>query len=132
MKNSGNEALLNLGLLWLRVLMGAGIAYHGAMKIFGGMMGKLTEGVAGMGFPFPEFFAWSAALAEFAGGLLIVLGLYTRPAALFVLVTMIVAAFFAHAKDPFSAKELALAYGVMAAALLMTGPGRWSIDSHKK
>ena len=122
------EAALNLGLLWLRLLMGAGIAYHGYNEIFGGMMGRLTQGVAQMGFPTPELFAWAAALSQFAGGLFIIIGFLTRPAAFFVFFTMTVAAFIKHSVDPFNVKELALAYWAMAGALILTGPGKFSID----
>src|SRR3989338_5873123 len=87
------ECMTDIGLLWLRVLTGLGMAYHGYGKVFGGSMDKMTEGVAAMGFPAPEFFAWAAALSEFAGGILLVLGLFTRPAALFILITMAVAVF---------------------------------------
>lgn len=122
------EGLLNLGLLWLRILMGTGIAYHGYGKIFGGGVSRLVEGVALMGFPFPEVFAWAAALSEFAGGICIVLGLFTRWAALFVFGTMSVAAFVAHQTDPLKVKELALAYWTMAGTLILTGGGSLGLD----
>lgn len=63
------------------------------------------------------------------GGLLIALGLATRPAAFLVLVTMGVAAFIRHAADPFRVKELALAYWTIAGALILTGGGPWSLDA---
>lgn len=129
MKETLKETLLHTGLLWFRALMGAGIAAHGAVKIFGGKMDAFSRGVAGMGFPLPEFFAWSAALSEFAGGIFIILGLYTRPAAFFVALTMAAAAFLKHAGDPFSDKELALAYGAAAVMFMIAGPGRFSVDS---
>jgi putative oxidoreductase len=47
----------------------------------------------------------------------------------FVLVTMLVAAFHVHATDPFSKKELALAYATAALAILLAGPGRLSLDA---
>lgn len=119
----------SLGLLWLRVLMGAGIAYHGYGKVFGGYMDKVVEGVAKMGFPFPEFFAWAAALSEFAGGTLIVLGLATRFAALSVFITMSVAGFIVHAADPLNVKELAFAYWTAAGTLILTGAGPLSLDA---
>lgn len=122
------DTLRNFGLLWLRVLGGAGIAYHGYGKVFGGMMGKFVQGVAKMGFPAPEVFAWAAALSEFAGGIFIVLGLATRPAAFFVFATMSVAAFVVHKADPFQVKELALAYWTLAGTLIFTGPGSISFD----
>ncbi|MCG3205690.1 MAG: hypothetical protein KCHDKBKB_02412 [Elusimicrobia bacterium] len=123
------EKLLHSGLLCLRIFLGLGMAYHGYGKVFGGHITLLTEGLAGMGFPLPVVFAWLAALAEFGGGLCIALGIGTRIAALFVFVTMAVAFFVAHAKDPFQVKELAYLYGAGALSLILTGGGRFSIDS---
>jgi len=122
------ESLKSLGLLWLRVLMGAGIATHGYGKIFGGGMEQFTGFIGSMGLPQPEIMAWAAALSEFGGGILIILGLATRFAALFIFATMGTAIFVAHAADPFAKKELALAYWTMAGTLILTGAGRWSID----
>ncbi|MEJ5298405.1 MAG: DoxX family protein [Armatimonadota bacterium] len=119
----------SLGLLWLRVLCGAGIAMHGYQKIFGGNMPGFIESVGKMGFPLPEVFAWLAAGSEFVGGLLLILGLATRVAAFFVFLTMTVAAFVAHAGDPISTKELALAYFAMSACLALTGAGSISLDA---
>jgi putative oxidoreductase len=113
--------------------MGAGIAYHGFGKIFEpGQMAKFTQGVAKLGFSMPEAFAWMAALSEFLGGILIVLGFRTRIAAFFVFVTMSVAIFLQHAGDPLSKKELAMAYWTMAGALVLTGSGKYSIDGAPK
>ena len=119
----------DIGLLWLRVMIGLAIASHGYGKIFGGQMDRFAEGVAAMGFPLPGFFAWSAGLSEFLGGSLIAIGLATRPSALFVFITMGVAVFIRHGADPFSRKELALAYWAMAGAVMLLGPGRWSLDA---
>lgn len=117
-----------VGVLWLRLLMGIGIAHHGYGKVFGGHLEQFTQGVAKLGFPFPEVFAWAAALSEFAGGVLIALGLGTRVAAGFVFMTMSVAAFMQHAADPLSVKELALAYWTIAGTLILTGAGPLSVD----
>ncbi len=119
----------SLGLLWLRVLMGAGIAHHGWQKVFGGTMGEFTEGVTALGFPAPAFFAWAAACSELIGGLCILLGLGTRIAAGFVFMTMSVAAFLQHARDPLQVKELALAYWTMAGALVLLGGGGFSLEA---
>ena len=123
------EALLDLGLLGLRVLLGAGLAYHGFGQVFGGDVAGLAEGVTKLGLPYPVHSAWLAALSEFVGGILLVFGLGTRVAAFFIFITMSVAAFLAHAHDPFAVKELALAYWAMAGTLVMTGPGGTSVDA---
>lgn len=122
------DNLRDIGLLWLRVLMGLGIAYHGYGKIFGGGLEGFAQGVAGMGLPFPELMAWAAALSEFAGGILVAAGLFGRIAAFFVFATMTVAVFVAHAADPFNVKELALAYWTMSGAVILLGTGRFSLD----
>jgi len=123
------EKTLQLGILWLRIFMGTGIAYHGLSKIFGGRMEGMIGAIANMGFPLPSFFAWAAALSESIGGILIILGLGTRIAALFIFITMSVAAFIVHGSDPFKIKELALTYGVMAITLILMGGGHFSLDS---
>lgn len=120
--------LSTFGLLWLRVLMGLGIASHGYDKLFTGRMDRFTEGVAKLGFPAPDFFAWASALTEFIGGILIALGLGTRVAAFFVFINMSVAVFIRHAPDPFDVKEKALAYWTVAMAIVLMGPGFFSVD----
>lgn len=122
------DFLLNVGLFGLRVLAGTGLAYHGFGKVFGGNMAGFAQGVAKLGFPAPDFFAWAAALSEFLGGILLILGLFTRPSAFFVFVTMAVAGFLQHAKDPFQVKELAFLYGIVALSLILTGAGKFSVD----
>lgn len=116
------------GLLIPRVYIGLAMAFaHGLGKL--PPSEKFIEGVAEMGFPAPLVFAWAAAVAEFAGGLCLALGLLTRPSALFCLFTMIVAAFVRHGADPFQRKELALLYAAAFAIFVVIGPGRFSLDA---
>ena len=81
-----------------------------------------------MGFPLPILFAWLAALSELLGGLLLAVGLFTRYAAFFVFGTMTVAAFIAHAGDPFNVRELALLYWAVMLSLLLVGGGRFELE----
>lgn len=126
------------GLAVLRVGTGLMIALgHGLSKVWGpnglGPGPAFVDGVEAMGFPVPMMSAWMAALAEFLGGLLIALGLLTRPAALVLIGNMAVAAFIAHANDPVftsggRAKEMALLYLLPFILLACTGGGRFSAD----
>jgi len=122
-----NARWTDIGLVWLRVLMGLGSAHHGYAKIFGGQMAGFTQAVAGLGFPLPGLFAWMAALSELVGGLCVALGLGTRLAAFFVFCTMSVAVFLHHRADPLPIKELALAYWTVSGALIAMGGGRFTL-----
>jgi putative oxidoreductase len=123
-----SKTMVSVGLLWLRILAGAGMAYHGYGKVLGGHITQMIEGVGKMGFPMPHVFAWAASLSELAGGICLVLGLGTRFAAFFIFITMSVAAFKVHAADSFQVKELALAYWAVSGALMLTGAGSFSFD----
>ncbi len=107
----------------------------GLMLAFGHGIGKLPPseqfitGVSGMGFPLPTVFAWAAALSEFLGALCVGLGFFTRMGAFFVVCTMSVAAFIAHAPDPFQKKELALVYLLSFLLIFAMGSGKYSLDS---
>ncbi len=117
------------GWLIVRLTFGLSLALaHGASKVFTpGKIDSFAVGVGEMGFPLPTFFAWCAALSEFLGGLLIALGLATRPAALFVAFAMVVA-LYRHRADPFGKAELALLFFAIAVATAFIGGGKFSLD----
>jgi uncharacterized membrane protein YphA (DoxX/SURF4 family) len=85
--------------------------------------------IGGLGFPVPEAFAWMSGFAEFGGGLLLAIGLLTRPAALLVAVHFVIVTFLAHAGDPFGRRELPLFFLVAALLFVFTGAGRYSADA---
>ena len=66
--------------------------------------------------------------AEFGCSILLMLGLFTRLAAIPLAIGMAVAAFVAHAPFSFSASELPLLYLVVFASFFFLGAGRYSID----
>ena len=118
----------NVGLAILRVFSGLSMALaHGIGKI--PPSERFVQGTAAMGFPLPEFFAWMAGLSEFGGGLLVALGLGTRPAAIFVGCTMVVAGFIRHAPDPYGRKELALLFLAVMVMFALVGAGRYGLDA---
>jgi len=123
----------DVGLLILRVA-GAYLLVHGFGKVSGAIEGTAKWGgfvaaVGSMGFPLPHVFAWAAALSELLGGAAVVLGIYTRFAALSCAVTMFVAAFVAHGDDAFAKMEPALVYLSVFLGLVFLGGGRLTIDS---
>lgn len=118
----------SFGLLILRVFAGATMAIaHGWGKLAG-----FSEKSGG--FPDPIGLGSPTALglavfAEFFCSLAIILGLFTRAAAIPLLITMLVAAFMIHGDDPFQKKELALFYGAVFLTLIFTGAGKFSVDA---
>jgi putative oxidoreductase len=118
------------GDLILRIFVGVTMAFgHGLGKFPPSV--QFIEGVANLGFPQPSFFAWAAAAAELMGGIFLALGLFTKPAAGAIAITMIVAGFGRHAADPFKIKELAFVYLAIALFYFLSGAGRYSVDAYK-
>ena len=87
-----------------------------------------VQQVAGLGFPAPAFFALLAALSEFAGGVLLAVGLFTRPAAIGLAFTIGVAAFGFHRVSPIIA--LHITQGLFWSYMLfaIAGGGRFALD----
>ena len=129
--------MMDLGLMIARLVVGLVMAAHGAQKLFGWFGGYGLAAVAGMfeslGFRPGRFFATTAALAEFTGGLFLALGVLGPVGPALVLPVMIVAAVSVHLKNGVFATsngiEIPLLYGAAAAALALTGPGRYSLDT---
>ena len=109
----------------LRILSGAMFACHGAQKIFGAF-GGMPPGA-------PQTVVWIAGPIEFFGGVLIALGLFTRPAAFISSGLMAVAYFWGHARGGFLPKvnggELAVFYCWVFLYIAAQGPGAFAIDN---
>lgn len=124
----------NAALLLTRVWLGVIGFYHGGQKLFGWFDGHGIDGFAGfltsLKVPLPTLSAYMAGGTEFFGGLLIAIGLLTRPAAGLFMFTMLVAAFTAHA-GKFGAQngggEYALTLAVVSAGLVLSGAGRFAL-----
>ncbi|TAE32268.1 MAG: DoxX family protein [Cytophagales bacterium] len=84
-----------------------------------------------LGFPFPAVGAHVSAYTEFVGGILLLLGLWTRPAALLVFINFMVAFFLAHIaindtyQNTFPSANLA----AVSLFLLLNGAGKFSLDN---
>ena len=144
----------SLGLLLLRLVVGATLFAHGYPKLFGGpgkqahpLMTKtmgpnyaaaversgpgFAAGLERMGVPYPQLAAKVSAYTEVAGGVAIAAGIMTRPIALAAAFNMGIAVWKAHWKNGFYGQggyEFALLLGTSAMTLALAGPGAISID----
>jgi putative oxidoreductase len=128
---SSNEG--NMGYLFLRLFIGVAFIIHGYPKMFGGVEKWAAIGgvMSKLGITFfPAFWGFMAAFAEFFGGFFLILGLCTTISSFLILFTMSVAVFFVHGGDPFSKKELALAYFFCVFLFMVKGAGKYSLDYH--
>ena len=118
---------LDLGILIIRVAIGAFMLTHGypkLMRLFSGEEIRFADPFD-LG-PVPSLAL--AVFAEFFCSIFIAIGLGTRLASIPLIITMAVAAFVAHAGDPFGQKETALLYLLFYILLLITGSRRYSVD----
>lgn len=121
----------------LRVPIGLILAAHGSQKLFAWFGGYGLEGtgqwMASIGLEPGYLMALMAGSAEFFGGLALALGLLTRPAALAVAVTMLVAIFSVHIQNGLfmanNGYEYALTLFVVSLAVAIQGGGRFALDN---
>ena len=122
------------GILFLRIGIGFSFIFvHGWGKIMGGpeLWGKIGGSMANMGITFaPVFWGFMASISEFGGGILILFGLFTRPASAFLAFTMLVA-FMQHTSklDPWNRAIYPMEMFAVFMALLFIGAGKYSIDA---
>ena len=126
-----------LGSLALRIPVGIVLAAHGAQKLFGWFGGYGLEGtgqwMASIGLAPGYLMALLAGSAEFFGGLALILGLLTRPAAAISAFTMLVAIFAVHISHGLfisnNGYEFALTLFAATLALTIQGSGSYALDN---
>ena len=129
--------LIDVALLMLRLALGICFVIHGLGKlgIVGpGTMQGFTGWLTSLGVPFPALQARAAMMTELAGGALLALGLGTRVAAFFCLITMMVAVTIGHKGGGYlitnnpPGNEYALNLAILMIFLILVGPGAYSLD----
>lgn len=126
-----------LAALVLRIPVGLTLAAHGSQKLFSWFGGYGLEGtgqwMASIGLEPGYLMALLAGSAEFFGGLALVLGLLTRPAALATAFTMLIAIFSVHIGNGLfmsnNGYEYALTLLAVTVALAIQGGGRYALDN---
>ena len=108
----------------LRIVAGLLFWQHGARKLMGWLGGNQVESIASL--------MGTAGILEFAGGILMILGLFTRPVAFLLSGQMAVAYFMRHSPQAFwpimNGGELAALYSFIWLFFSMNGPGAFSLD----
>jgi putative oxidoreductase len=123
----------------LRLVMGLILFPHGGQKLFGWFGGGGITGTTAfftsVGLPAPHAFAYVAGILEFFGGIAIALGLLTVAATAGLIAEMVIAVAAVSYSAGFFVTAQKIGWELNAyligllAALLLTGPGRWSADA---
>jgi putative oxidoreductase len=127
---------INLGLLVLRVAVGATMIAHGYNHIYGG--GKIdgtARWFASLGMKPGKVHAWLASLTELAAGAALIAGFFTQYAAGAILGVVLVAWITNHRKAgffvfrrPTEGWEYLMNLAAACVAIACLGPGEWSVD----
>ena len=129
--------MIDVALLVLRAGIGLVFAAHGAQKLFGWWDGpgmtRWQGAMEHMGYRPAPLFSTVSALVEFGGGLFLAVGFLTPLAAAVLIAQAIVIVGSAHWRNGFfntaGGFEFPLTLGIGAAAILLAGPGAWSVDA---
>lgn len=109
----------------LRIMLGLLLLEHGTAKYLAFPVGPMNNAS-------PQTMSGAAGLFELVGGVLLILGLFTRPVAFILSGMTAVAYFYAHAQRGFfpilNGGELAIVYCFVLLYLAAAGGGAWSVD----
>jgi putative oxidoreductase len=133
----GPDPAPSIGLLFGQLLVGCVMAAHGYQKLVD--LGPANFGMSTLdpaGVPFPTTMGYVVTCTELVGGLLLMAGLLTRPAAIALTVDLVMAIILVKSKvppivpgdKPGAGMELDLALIAGFATALFSGPGRFSLD----
>ncbi|MFF2876082.1 DoxX family protein [Gottfriedia sp. NPDC057991] len=129
--------MINIGLLMIRLVVGILFIGHGAQKLFGWFGGYGLKGTGGwfesIGMKPGVTIALIAGLAEFIGGILFAFGFLTPVAGILIAGTMAMAIIKVHAPNGIWATSNGYEYNltllVVAISIVLTGPGKYALDT---
>jgi putative oxidoreductase len=123
---------IDAALLLIRIASGLAFLYHGSGILFGAFGGPGPDKFAGV-MHAPVVIAYLVGLAQVTGGLAIMIGLFTRIGAICVAIVMLGAILLVHFPHGFDINqggfEYALTQLLIAIALILVGPGNYSLAS---
>jgi putative oxidoreductase len=116
----------------VRIVTGMVFLVHGYQKAFVDGLSAFSGFLSQAGIPAPEFFAPLVAGVELLGGLALVLGLFTRWAAIPLAINMLVAAVAVHLKNGFflpNGYEYAMVLMASSVSLILAGSGEFALEN---
>jgi putative oxidoreductase len=124
---------VNLALFLIRIASALAFLYHGSAILFGAFGGPGPLRFAAY-MHAPAAVGYLVGLAQFAGGLAMLAGIFVRVGAACLIIVMLGAIFLVHLPHGFDigkgGVEYALTQLLIALALLITGPGSYSLAAH--
>jgi putative oxidoreductase len=132
MSNSISPAATDRGLLLIRLVVGLVFFMHGWMKLTVFGLAGTAGFLGGLGVPLPAVNAVMIIAVELVCGLLFALGMGTRIVGALFAFSMLVAFLTVHAPNGFflpNGYEFVLTLALVSIAVIITGPGRYSIDA---
>lgn len=121
-----------LAVTLVRIIVGIVFLVHGSQKLFVFGIHGVVGGFAQMGVPLPSISAPVVAFVEFLGGIALILGIFTRIAAILLAIDMCGAILFVHGKNGFFLPmgfEYPLTLLVANIAIAIGGPGEYAVES---
>lgn len=116
------------GIGFLRITVGLLMVYHGLEVFDSKLIGGYAKWDSFKSFSNPLFMAYAGKGAELVSGLLLAIGLLTRPAAFLLMITMLFITFFiGHGKFWYDDQHPFM-LALMALVFIFCGPGKWSLD----
>ena len=117
----------------IRVVTGASFLPVSIDRLLHNGATELVAPISALGFPFPYAWGWAVVLVESVGGILLALGLFTRPAAFAITIEMMVIGFGIMIKRgmfwPAHGLEVAFLLGLVTFGFVLGGGGRYSLDN---
>lgn len=117
------------GLVFIRVLVGALMAYHGIEVFDRPTMEVYFEWDVIKSLPAPEFMVYLGKGLELVAGLCLMVGLFTRVAAILIAGDMLFICFFVGNGRFYYQDQHPFLFAVVALVFFFTGPVKWSLDS---